>query len=89
MEAKRDENRTTTLLCALNTDGVTTRVVFCNVTNHALLINDGVDGSDFSVTEAPRDENRIPVAMAVSSSDGITPVELYADSLGSLLIQST
>jgi hypothetical protein len=89
MQAKRDENRVTTLLCALNTDGVTPQPVSVDPTRHIIMVHDGATGSDFSVVDAPRDENRIPVAMAVSSADGVTPVELYADIDGHLLIKST
>ncbi len=88
-QAKRDENRVSTLTAALNTDGVTPNLVYINPITHVLNIDDGVTGSDFGVVNAPRDENRVPVAMAVSSADGVTPVELYSDSLYKLLIQST
>ena len=89
MEAKRDENRITSLLGALNTNGKTPVTVYANPNTHKLAISNGTTGSDFSIKNAPRDENRIPVAMAVSSSDGITPVILYVDSSHNLLINST
>jgi len=89
MNAKRDENRITTFLVALNTDGKTPQLVYINSTNHALKVNDGNTGSSFVVDNASRDENRIPVAMGVSSADGITPIELYGDISGNLLIQTT
>lgn len=89
MQAKRDENRVTTIIGALNTDGVTPQLICADPTPHTLCVSDGVSGSDFSVIDAPRDENRTPVLMAVSSADGVTPVELYADSSGNLLIKST
>lgn len=88
-QAKRDENRITTLIAALNTNGTTPNLVYCDPTTHAISADDNTTGSDFSVTNTPRDENRVTVAMAVSSSDGVTPVELYSDSLFKLLIQST
>jgi hypothetical protein len=89
MQAKRDENRITTLIAALNTDGKTTQVVCADPVNHSLCVDDNITGSDFGIKNASRDENRITVAMAVSSSDGKTPVTLYADNLYKLLIQST
>lgn len=88
-QAKRDENRITTIIAALNTDGVTPNLIYANENTHAILADDGATGSDFSVVNAPRDENRTPVAMAISSSDGVTPVELYSDSLFKLLMKST
>lgn len=88
MQAKRDENRVTTLIGALNTDGVTPNLICANPTTHSLCIDDGVDGLDFNHTNSVRDENRVPVAMAVSSADGVTPVELYSNNLYNLLINS-
>jgi len=87
--AKRDQNRITTLMGALNTDGVTPTNIKADPTSHAISVLNGTTGSDFGTVNAPRDENRITVAMAVSSVDGVTPVELYADSNGRLLIQTT
>jgi len=89
MEAKRDENRITTILATLNTDGVTPNLVYVDPTNHSLCVDNGTTGSDFGTKNAPRDGNRKTVMMAVSSSDGVTPVELYSDNLYNLLIQST
>lgn len=88
-QAKRDENRVTTLIAALNTDGVTPNLVYADPTTHAISADDNTTGSDFGVVNAPRDQNRVTVAMAISSSDGITPVELYSDSLFKLLMKST
>lgn len=87
--AKRDENRITTLICALNTDGVTPNLVYANPTNHALEVKDSNTGSNFGRVDAPRDENRVPVALAESSANDGTQVELYSDNLYNLLIQST
>lgn len=89
MEAKRDENRITTIIAALNTDGVTPKLICVGPVNHRLCVDDNNSGSDFGVINTPRDENRIPFLTAVSSDDNSTPVELYADSSGNLLIQST
>jgi len=87
--AKRDENRTTTLMGALDSDGVTPTNICADPNLHTICVSPGDTGSDFGVVNAPRDENRVPVAMAVSSVDGVTPVELYADSNNKLLIQTT
>jgi len=89
MEAKRDQNRITTLIAASSVDGIIPRLVYADPTSHALKTNDGNTGSDYGIVDAVRDENRIPVAMAVSSSDGITPVELYSSPLYNLFIQSS
>lgn len=89
MEAKRDENRVTTLLGGLSTDGVTPTRVEADPTTHALAVNEGSTGSDHGPENAPRDENRIPVLMAVSSADGVTPVVVYANSDGELLIDGS
>lgn len=88
-QAKRDENRATTLIAALNTNGVTPNLVYSDPSTHAMSVDDNTTGSDFGVVNSIRDENRVVVATAVSSVDGITPVELYSDSLFKLLIQST
>lgn len=89
MQAKRDENRITTLIGALNTNGKTPQLIYADPVTHNLCVSDGSTGSDFGVENDPRDENRVPVAMAVSSSDGITPVELYSSPLYNLFIQSS
>ena len=86
--AKRDENRITTLIGALNTDGKTPQLICAVPTLHNLCVIDDTTGSDFSVENDPRDENRVPVAMAVSEDDDETPVPLYASNLMQLLIDS-
>lgn len=88
MEAKRDQNRITTLLGALNTDGKTPQLICADPTVHTLCVEDASTGSDFSVENDPRDENRIPVAMAVSSADDETPIPIYANNLMQLLVDS-
>lgn len=89
MNAKRDENRVTTLAGTLNTDGQTFVNIKANATTHKLYALDGHTGIDLGPVNADRDENRVPVLMAVSSADGVTPVAIYADSSGQLLIQNT
>lgn len=90
MNAKRDNNRITTLTGVLNSDGSTITNVVVNASNHSMKVVNGTTGTDNG--PGPRslhDENHIPTATTVSSSDGSTIVPLYVDSSGSLLIQST
>ena len=87
-KAFRDENFVPTLLCALNTDGVTPTEILVEPILHTLATNDDTTGTDYGTTNAIRDVNSVPVLMAVSSADGVTPVEVYADSSGSLLLNS-
>lgn len=87
--ASRDENRVTTLLGTLNTDGETVVAVKADESNHGLLIDMGSTGSDLGGENAIRDANRVPVLLAVSADDGVTPVPVYADSDGKILIDNT
>lgn len=96
--ARIDENGVRTLICALNTDGITTTLVKVNPSTHALRYDDGIGGTDHGRTVDVRDENNVPVLMGVSSVtatingvnyvQGVTPVEVYADSSGNLLVNS-
>lgn len=85
----RDDNFIPTLRAVLNTDGVTVINVEANPSTHVLDVSDGNTGTDHGVPTAQRDTDFHPVLMAVSSEDYITPVEVYADSDGNLLVQST
>lgn len=85
----RDQNGVVALGCALNTDGVTVTAIKADPSTHLLNISDGTTGSDNGVANAVRDANQRPVLMATSSVDGRTPVEVYADSSGNLLVDST
>ena len=89
-DSKRDENRVPTITGVLNSDGTTIVPIQIDPTTHALTVGDGTSGSDNGPSggNALRDNNRVPVLMAVSESDGTTPVPIYADSSGSLLIDS-
>lgn len=87
MNTPRDQNRITTLLGTLNTNGLTPISILS--TSNALNISDGNTGTNHGRSDAVRDDNRIPVLLAVSSDDGITPIEVYADSSGNLLVDST
>lgn len=84
-----DGNSTRGVTCALNTDGKTVVRVKVNPANNSLKVGDGTTGSDNGKGYAIRDDNGQPVWMGVSSADGVTPIEIYADSSGNLLIQST
>lgn len=87
--AALDENSVATITAGLNTDGSTIVRVKINPSTHGLNVADNTTGSDHGPTNDLRDENSRPCWMAVSSSDGKTPVVLYADSSGSLLIDSS
>lgn len=86
-EAKRDSNSVETMLGVSNTDGVTPRLVRAT-SSHVLHVDDSTGGSNAGRSIAARDNNSVPTMMAVST-DGVTPIELYVDSDGKLLIQST
>lgn len=88
MNAKKDGNRISTLLGALNTDGTTPVNIEVTVSLNALNVSNGLSGTDHGTTNAQRDQNRIPVLIGVSASDGITPCEVYSDSNGNLLVRS-
>lgn len=87
--ASIDSNSDATLTAALNTDGTTITRVQVNSTNHALKISDGTTGTDHGSNHALTDENGRKTLIAVSSADGITPIEVYCDSSGNLLVDST
>jgi hypothetical protein len=86
--APRDNNRVPTMIAALNTDGVTPVFVNIDPSIHSINVNDGTTGTDYGTLPDKRDDNRIPFMMGVSSADGETLVPIYADSNGSLLINS-
>lgn len=86
--ASKDDNRVSTLIAALDTDGTTPTRVKVDASTKALNIADGTTGTDNGVNRAVKDGNRIPVWLGVSSADGTTPVEIYSDSNGNLLINS-
>jgi hypothetical protein len=87
ISAKLDANRKPVALATLNSDGVTVTAVLA--TGHSLNVSDGTTGSGTSPTDAQRDANRNTALWATSSVDGKTMVELWCDSSGNLLIQST
>lgn len=88
-EAKRDNNKITTLLGTHSVDGITPIKIWVNPTTHALITEDGTTGADYSDDIAKRDNNGVPVLMGVSSIDGITPTAVYANALtNALLINS-
>ena len=89
MTAKKDQNQIPVILGILNTDGETPTPPTANPTTHVLGTSDGTTGSDLSGDIASRDENGITTMIVVSEVDGITPVELYVNSSGKLLIDST
>ena len=88
-EAKYDNNGVSTILGTSSTDGVTPRNPTADPSNHTLDVNDGTTGSDLSDDIAGRDNNYRTVIIAVSELDGITPVEVYVNSSGELLVDSS
>lgn len=84
-----DENGVKGLICASSADGITIVRVKVNPATHGVKNIDATTGTDHGVAHAVRDENNHPVWIGVSSVDGITPVEIYSDSSGNLLIQSS
>ena len=88
MNAKKDGNRISVLLGALNTDGITPVNIEVTASLNALNVSNGLSGTDHGTTNAQRDQNRVPVLIGVSASDGITPCEVYSDSNGNLLVRS-
>jgi len=89
--AKPDGNGKTTIIGILNTDGATVTRVQTNPSNHALEVSNGTTGSDNGNNAglAQVDGNGKPVWTALSSVDGKTIIEVYVNSSGQLLIQST
>jgi hypothetical protein len=88
-DASLDENSVAAKTGALNTDGITPTRIKVDPTTHAISVSNGTGGSDNGKNVAARDGNSRPVLLGVSSADGKTPVEIYTDSTGALLIQST
>lgn len=90
--AKRDENRVTTMTGVLNTDGSTIENIYADPTsNNSLMVDDNTTGSDNgpSPERALRDGNYVTTLYAVSETDGETPVALYVTNSGELLIDHT
>lgn len=85
--ASRDDNRVTTALGILNTDGTTIMPLYVGG-NHGLKVTDGTGGADLGDGHALRDDNRVTALLGVSSADGVTPVAVYIDSTGHLLVNS-
>lgn len=85
----RDQNRVTTLLGTLNSDGVTVVSIQANTTYNALKVQNAANGGDQPYVNSQRDSNRVPAVWALSSVDGVTPVPVYADSSGNLLVDNT
>lgn len=87
--AKRDYNRVTVLMGALDTDGKTPTPIYANPSTNVLATSDATTGSDNGELPIVKDGNRVPILAATSSADGVSIVELYADSSNNLLIDSS
>jgi hypothetical protein len=85
-----DENGRQTIICAYDGDGQTIVPLQANPTNHALEIEDGTTGTDNGNNggNAMLDQNSRQVWTALSSADDGSIVEVYANSLNQLLINS-
>ena len=86
--ASRDNNRVTTIIGMLNTDGTTLTPIKINPSGNALKVDDGTTGSDSGPSVAGRDTNFVTSLFAESSAGDGALVALYADSNGNLLINS-
>ena len=86
--SSRDQNRVSTLIATLDSNGSTVIAVKAVPSSHALKVSDGTTGSDNGPADAPRDESYVTTLLAVSEVDGVTPVVAYADVNGNLLIDS-
>ena len=89
-QARLDENKVPTIIAVSDADGETPLLVFAKPVSHALMVEDGVAGSDLSGNIASRDQNVFTVLLAVSNADGITPTEVYVNAATNrLLVKST
>lgn len=86
-ETKRDNNQVEVMMGVLNTDGVTPIRVKADPSSHLLAVDDNTTGSDFGKDLAARDNSGVPVLIATDGSNNI--INLYVDSSGNLLIDST
>ena len=84
--AAKDQNGVSTIIGALETDGVTVVPICAGPTSHTLCVSDGTTGTDHGPQNALKDENDVSSLLAVSSDDGVTPVALYVTADGHLLI---
>lgn len=93
--AKLDENGRASMVALLDSDGRTLVCVTANPSNNnGLSVDNGTTGSDNGGTYAKLDENSRPEAFApalfaLSSAGDGSLVAVYADSDGSLLIDSS
>ena len=84
-EAKRDENRITTLLAVSDVDGKTPTPVYANPVTHAYKVSLNPTNTGFPTINAHRDENRVTTALVETSAGDL--IELYVDSENKLLIE--
>lgn len=86
-EQKYDDNQVPVLMGVLNTDGVTPTAVKATPSTNVINISDATTGSDLGKDLAARDNNGNPVAIATDANGTI--INLYVNSSGQLLIDST
>jgi hypothetical protein len=97
--AKKDQNGVSTMIAALNTNGTSIVNVKINPSNHGVKVNDASTGTGFGRVVVLHDNNHVPTMAGVASTtvtvnginyiQGVTPVLIYADSSGSLLVDSS
>ena len=88
-QAARDNNHIPTMIGVLNTDGTTPTRVQADPDTHFVKASDAATGSDAGNKRAYRDNNNVTTLVAESSAGDGVIINLYVDSSGRLLIQST
>ena len=89
MDAKKDNNGTSTVLGVLDSDGVTPICIKVNPVNNAIKVIDDTTGTASTRKDSIKDNNGVPVLMGVSSADMKTLIPIATDINGNLLIKST
>lgn len=87
--AKKDSNGVSSMIAALNTNGISIVNLAVNPVTHALKINLGDTGVSADVETALKDDNGVSSMIGVSSDDLETPIRIHANSLGELLVDNT
>ena len=91
MNAARDENNRTTIICASSADGQTIISAIADPSCHCLYTEDGTSGTDNGNNggNAMLDQNGVPVWTALSSDGSGSIIEVYANpATGAVLTDS-
>jgi len=89
--AKKDQSGRNTITTASLNDGVTIVPNLADPSNHGLIVDDGVGGTDNgnNLGNAMLDENGVAVWTALSNADDGEIIEVYGDPVtGAVLIDS-